>query len=78
MDMKYLKFTNKTAATVKIKELEELLGIPDGKGTENYCDPIKEGSAWVVPLKQHGSWKTIHLVEASDVVTGELTPPDGE
>ena len=74
--MKYLKFTAKKAASAKIKSLEKLLGIPDGKGTTAYCDPIKEGSAWVVPLKQHGPWKTVHLVDASDVVTGELTPPD--
>ena len=74
--MKYLKFNTEAAAAAQIKELEKSLGIPDSKGTLNYCDPIKEGSAWVVPLKQHGPWKTVHLVDANEVVTGEL--PIGE
>jgi hypothetical protein len=71
--MKYLKFTTEAEATAKIADLEKALGIPDGKGTTAYCEPIKEGNDWVVPLKQHGPWKTIHMVDASEVVTGDLT-----
>lgn len=74
--MKYLKFTTEVEALAKIAELEEVLGIPDGKGTTSYCEPIREGTEWVVPLKQQGSWKTIHLVDASEVVTGELSSSD--
>lgn len=75
--MKYLKFTTEAEAAAKIAELEDALGIPNSEGTSVYCEPIKEGSDWIVPLKQYGPWKTIHLVESNEVVTGELSNPDG-
>lgn len=74
--MKYLKFTTEAEAIAKIAEIEEVLGIPDGKGTTSYCEPTIHGNEWVVPLKQYGSWKTIHLFDASEVVTGDLSGPD--
>jgi hypothetical protein len=74
--MKYLKYTTEAEAIAKIAEIEEALGIPDGKGTTSYCEPIEQGDEWAVPLKQYGSWKTIHLFDASEVVTGELSSSD--
>jgi hypothetical protein len=71
--MKYSVHTTKTKATAENKRLMALLGIPDGKGTDNYGVPEKRDGKWLLRVKESGHWKADDIAENVEFIE-ETTP----